>query len=227
VAAHPPAATRARVWRAIGARREIRSPNVADQFHFYPDAYLELVRSEVPAYDRLQDAVAAATDGLRPRSVLDLGVGTGVTSNRILVLHPDVRLVGIDENAEMLDHARRALPAADLRVARLQDPLPEGPFDVVVSALAVHHLDGAGKADLFNRVAAVLAPGGRFVLGDVVAPEDPADAVTPIDGEYDTPSSAAEQLRWLGDAGFRADLAWAERDLAVLVADVESPGAST
>jgi tRNA (cmo5U34)-methyltransferase len=193
---------------------------MADQFHFHPGAYLELVRSEVPAYDRLQDEVAAATNGLRPRSVLDLGVGTGITSSRVLVLHPHVRLVGIDESAEMLDHARGVLPGADLRVARLEDPLPKGPFDVVVSALAVHHLDGPGKADLFSRVATVLAPGGRFVLGDVIVPDDPADAVTPIDREYDTPSSAAEQLRWLADAGFRVDLAWEELDLAVLVGDV-------
>jgi tRNA (cmo5U34)-methyltransferase len=37
-------------------------------------------------------------------------------------------------------------------------------------------------------VAGVLAPGGRFVFGDVVVPEDPADVVTPIDGVYDTPT---------------------------------------
>jgi SAM-dependent methyltransferase len=67
-----------------------------------------------------------------------------------------------------------------LRVNRLEDPLPEGTFDLVVAALAVHHLDGAGKADLFARVAARLRPGGRFVLGDVVVREDPADVVTPI-----------------------------------------------
>jgi hypothetical protein len=38
------------------------------------------------------------------------------------------------------------------------------------SVLAAHHLGGPGKADLFRRVAAGLAPGGRFVLGDVVVP---------------------------------------------------------
>jgi tRNA (cmo5U34)-methyltransferase len=93
----------------------------------------------------------------------------------------------------------------------------------VVSALAMHHLDGAGKADLFRRVAAVLAPGGRFVLGDVVVPEDPADVVTPIDGEYDKPSSTADQLRWLADAGFAARVTWQDRDLAVLAADLPLP----
>ena len=56
----------------------------------------------------------------------------------------------------------------DLRVAGLADPLPAGPFDLVVSALAVHHLEGRDKADLFARVGASLRSGGRFVLGDVV-----------------------------------------------------------
>jgi len=136
---------------------------VGDQFHFHPEAYLELVRSEVPAYDRLQDVVAQVTSGLDARSILDLGVGTGVTSQRVLAEHRDARLVGVDESSAMLDHARRALPAADLRTARLEEPLPQGPFDLVVSALAVHHLDGPGKADLFRRVASVVVPGGRVV----------------------------------------------------------------
>ena len=74
-----------------------------------------------------------------------------------------------------------------------------------------------GKADLFRRVATVLSPGGRFVLGDVVVPEDPSDVVTPIDGCYDRPSTAADQLRWLAEAGLQPRLAWAHRDLAVLI----------
>lgn len=193
---------------------------VGDQFHFHPEAYLELVRNEVPAYDRLQEIVAQATSGVDARSILDLGVGTGVTSQRVLTEHPSARLVGVDESSAMLEHARRALPTADLRVARLEDPLPQGPFDLVVSALAIHHLDAPGKADLFRRVAIVVVPGGRVVVGDVVVPEDPADAVTPIDGEYDKPSSAAEQLRWLCDAGFRTHIAWVDADLAVLVGDL-------
>ncbi len=197
----------------------IRSPRVGDQFHFHPDSYLELVRSEVPGYDRLQDAVAQATTGLHPRSILDLGAGTGVTSQRILAVHPRARLVAIDESDDMLEHARQAIPGGEFRIARLEDPLPSGPFDLVVSALAVHHLDGAGKADLFRRVAAVLSPGGRIVVGDVVVPKDPADAVAPIDEEYDKPSSAAEQVVWLEDAGFRARVTWTEGDLAVRVGD--------
>jgi tRNA (cmo5U34)-methyltransferase len=188
------------------------------QFHWDPDSYLALMRAEVPQYERLQDETVAAT-GSEVQRVLELGTGTGETTRRILKRHPAAVMVGIDASSEMLDHARVTLPddRADLRVARLQDPLPHGPFDVVVSVLTVHHLDGAGKAELFDGVARRLAPGGRFVLGDVVVPQDPADAVTPIDGDYDTPSSVAEQLAWLTAAGLPGQLVWAHRDLAVLV----------
>jgi tRNA (cmo5U34)-methyltransferase len=185
------------------------------QFHFHPDAYRELMLSEMPGYFRLQHVAAAAT-GTGARRLLELGTGTGETARRVLERHPEAALVGIDASEDMLAVAREALPGADLRVARLQDPLPPGPFDLVFSVLAVHHLDGPGKAGPFRRVAAALAPGGRFVLGDVVVPGDPADALTPLSPGYDLPSRADEQLAWLRAAGLEARVAWAERDLAVL-----------
>jgi tRNA (cmo5U34)-methyltransferase len=193
-----------------------------DQFHLDPATYLETIREEMPAYDELQDAVAEATAGIRAERVLELGVGTGQTSRRVLDLHPEAELVGIDESAGMLAAVPADVAAADLRVSRLQDPLPEGNFDLVVSALSVHHLDGAGKADLFARVADRLRPGGRFVLGDVVVPEDPADVVTPIDDVYDQPSTIDDLLRWLAGAGLDAEVVWARQDLAVMVADLPS-----
>jgi tRNA (cmo5U34)-methyltransferase len=103
-----------------------------------------------------------------------------------------------------------------LRVARLEDALPEGPFDLVYSALVVHHLDGAGKRDLFRRVAAALRTGGVVVFADVVVPEDPEDQQTPIDGEYDRPDRLDDQLEWLREAGFEATPVWVHRDLAVV-----------
>jgi tRNA (cmo5U34)-methyltransferase len=119
----------------------------------------------------------------------------------------------------MLARARAELPPArvDLRLGRLEDPLPDGPFDLVVSVLAIHHLDGPAKARLFARVAAALAPTGRFVLGDLVIPDDPAEASTPIDGHHDTPSAIAEQRAWMDAAGLTSSVVWVRRDLAVLV----------
>ena len=188
------------------------------EFRFVPEGYLESMLEEIPGYEELQAETARATEGVRAGRILELGVGTGETSRRLLERHPGAHLTGIDVSPEMLEEARRRLPEADLRVARLEDPLPEGPFDLVLSTLAVHHLDAAGKADLFRRVAAALAPGGRFVLADVVVPERPEDAVIECTPGFDLPDSVPDQLEWLEAAGLEPHVAWARRDLAVLAA---------
>lgn len=190
------------------------------QFHFDPQSYPQMIRDDVPAYDRFQDEVVAAS-GDGARRVLELGTGTGETTRRLLDRHPEASLVGVDASESMLSVAREALPPdrVELRVARLEDPLPPGRFDLVASALAIHHLDAAAKADLFARVRQALVPHGRFVLADVVIPEDPEDAVTSLTEGFDRPSTAKEQLEWLSAAGFDASVVWRHRDLAVIVGD--------
>jgi SAM-dependent methyltransferase len=186
-----------------------------DQFHFDPASYLELMHDEVPEFEVFQEAVARATAGVDAHRLLELGTGTGETARRVLALHPGARLTGIDSSEAML--ARAGLDA-DLVVQRIQDPLPAGPYELVFSALVVHHLDSAEKRDLFARVRDVLAPGGRFVLGDVVVPERPEDVVTPITAGFDKPDTVADQLAWLAAAGFEAHLVWSSKDVAVLAA---------
>ncbi len=190
------------------------------QFHFDPSTYAEMIQEDIPWYDEFQEAVAQAS-GSGAARVLELGTGTGETARRLLARHPDARLVGVDESASMLAAARSALPAdrVTLHVGAIEEPLPGGPFDLVASALCVHHLEGSLKRDLFARVRAVLAPGGRFVLGDVIVPLDAADVVIPLSDGYDHPSPLADQLRWLAETGFDARVVWARRDLAVVTAD--------
>jgi tRNA (cmo5U34)-methyltransferase len=198
---------------------------VTAPFEWDPQTYRALMAEEVPDYPLLQEALVEATRRVPARRILELGTGTGETARRVLAVHPGAQLEGLDASKPMLEAAGRALDPARvrLRVQRL-DPLPAGPFDLVLSALAVHHLDGPGKADLFTRVRAVVAPGGAFVLADLVVPERPEDVVTPVDGVVDRPSSVADQLRWLAEAGFAADVPWQRRDLAVLVARPAVPG---
>jgi tRNA (cmo5U34)-methyltransferase len=180
-----------------------------------PDSYLDEMHAEIADYEGLQQQAAAAT-GEGARRILELGIGTGETAKRVLAAHPHAELSAIDSSPEMLERARERLPEAHLRLARLEDPLPEGPFDLVVSTLAVHHLDGPGKRDLFRRVADVLEPGGRFVLADLVVPEDEADVVTSVDWHYDLPDRLDDELAWLRDAGLEAETVWSYKDLAVM-----------
>jgi tRNA (cmo5U34)-methyltransferase len=195
------------------------------EYEWDPERYRELMAEEVPDYARLQDeVVAAATEGL-VATILDLGVGSGLTARRIAGALPDAELVGLDASEAILAAAARTLDPDRTRLLRqrLEDRLPAGPFDLVVSMLAVHHLDAPGKADLLRRIHGVLTPRGRFVLGDLFVPDDPADSITPIDGLIDTPDTLADHRRWLAHAGLTSTIRWQHRDLAVLTAHVQGP----
>ena len=195
---------------------------MSGQWHFDSETYLAMVRSEIPTYDALQDRIAEATADVVAHSILDLGSGTGETALRVLTRHPTATLVGIDSSAEMLSHARRADPAATFIEASLEEELPSGPFDLVVSAFAIHHLTSEAKADLFGRVAHVLRPAGRFVLCDVVVPENDVATPIPLEEGVDLPDSVHDQLRWLEDVDLDASIVFVEDDVAILRAEPAS-----
>jgi tRNA (cmo5U34)-methyltransferase len=190
-----------------------------------PDRYLTEIRKDIPAFEELQERTAEATAGIDADAVLELGIGTGETTGRVLARHPDARLTAIDSSPQMLARARTAFPQTDLRLSKLEDPLPEGPFDLVFSVLAIHHLDPTGKRDLFTRIHEALRPGGRFVLGDVVVPEREEDMQIEIDWVMDLPDRLDDQLVWLREAGFDAHATWTHKDLAVVRADRPTPEA--
>lgn len=104
------------------------------------------------------------------RRVLDLGAGTGLMAAAVIARYPQVELVLLDGAEEMLEQARERLPASAITtvVADMRERLPEGPFDAVVSALAIHHLEDDDKRKLFARVHGVLRPGGAFVNAEHV-----------------------------------------------------------
>jgi tRNA (cmo5U34)-methyltransferase len=190
------------------------------QLHDSPSRYLRLMREALPLYDALQEQVLGACVDLNASRVLDLGAGTGETSRRYLESHPGARVVAVDASEGMLRAAGGVLgKGVELRLGRLEDPLPEGPFELVVAVLAVHHLKGPGKADLFARIAAQLARGGRFVMGDVVVVDGEVADAAPLDPKIDFPDRVDDLLGWLRKASLEPTVRWSEGDLAVISAD--------
>ncbi len=186
-----------------------------------PETYPAMIRREIHDYDELQAQVAEATRGTSPDWILDLGTGAGETAARVLEIHERARLVGIDSSAEMLAGAAEVLPSDRVTLVRqdLAAPLPDQRFDLVVSALAIHHLEGDRKSELFRRVAQALVPGGRFVMGDVIVPDDRADALIENEPGYDFPGPLDDQLLWMRASGLSPRVAWLCKDLAVVTAD--------
>ena len=162
---------------------------MAAQFHWNPDTYLEQIRAEVPRFDELQRAAVEAIP-FPPERVLELGMGTGETTRHLLEAYPDAWVVGLDSSPEMVFHLRQEYD--DVQNARMEDPLPDGPWDLVISVLAVHHLRDEQKRTLFRRVR---EQAKALVIGDVVV-ADPQ--VTPIDPEFDYPDTAEQLAEWCG-----------------------------
>ena len=159
------------------------------QYHHAPDRYLTAIRAALPLYDELPGVRSC---GRRPVSRSG-GCLISVSGRR------DLRAVSGGASRSNSPRTRRERghacvgPFGPRRSHRSSVGAPAGilsrrvQFDVVVSALAVHHLDGSGKADLFRRIGERLAPGGRLVMADVVLPDSEPGPATPIDPTVDRP----------------------------------------
>jgi SAM-dependent methyltransferase len=121
-------------------------------------------------------------------SVLDLGCGAGHTA---LALAPNAaQIIALDVTPEMLEVAQQLAGARGITNISFRRgdatvlPFAAESFDLVTSRYSAHHYSDPAKA--IDEVARVLRRGGRFILVDTVAPEDPA---------LDTFYNAAELLR--------------------------------
>jgi tRNA (cmo5U34)-methyltransferase len=219
--------------------------DVAGAFNAHAADYDVARRRLIPPFDDFYGtAVAAVRLGAgEPGRILDLGAGTGLLSRLVRQAFPAAQLTLIDGAALMLDRARAAL--GDVGVTYLEgdlnDPLPAGEWDAVVSALAIHHLPDAGKRRLMRRVHDALRPGGVFVNAEQVSGPSPcftqvyeswqemaARAAGSDDAEWagalermshDRCATMEDQLSWLRAAGFReVDCLFKAYRFAVMVA---------
>lgn len=119
------------------------------QLDWTPEVYLERIRTQIPRYDELQEQAIAAIP-FPPERVLELGMGTGETTRRLIEAHPDAWVVGLDSSPDMVFRARQTYD--DVQLARMEDPLPDGPWDLVISVLSVNDLTDDQKKALIRRV---------------------------------------------------------------------------
>ena len=214
-------------------------------FDAHAGSYDAARRRLIPPFDSFYGTTVNALrlGGRTPERILDLGAGTGLLSQRLRAAYPRAHITLLDGAGGMLDKARAMLGDANVAYvqADLGDPLPSGPWDAVVSALAIHHLSDPGKRALLARIREALQPGGVFVNAEQVSGPTPfftgvyaawheahARASGSDDAEwsaavermsFDQCASVEDQLRWLREAGFtEADCLMKDHRFAVLVA---------
>ena len=212
---------------------------VGQLFSIGAQGYDAVRRNLVPCFDGFYgSALDAIGDWAGARAsatldVLDLGAGTGLFSAMVLGrlsqarIHPRIHLVDVSD-AMLVQARQRFAGAADSNVSfEVRDYTQGslgGPWDLVVSALSIHHLDDGAKRALFARIFEALRPAGLFVNAEqVLGPTPAAEAryrklwdeqvlgsgVDRLEYEravermrHDRCSTLGDQLEWLRAAGF-------------------------
>lgn len=218
--------------------------NAPDSFDSAATTYEEARRRLLPPFDSFYEtAVEAVAITGEPRRVLDLGAGTGLLSRKVREAFPEVELTLLDAAPRMLGEARDSLGTTktDYVVGDFAETFPPGPWEAIVSALAIHHLEDEEKRDLFAHIHGELRPGGVFVNAEQVLGasrrfsernrawhESCARAAGTDDTEWDAAeqrmsldrcATVEDQLSWLRAAGFsEVDCLFRHYQFAVLVA---------
>jgi len=217
------------------------------QEHFDGEAGIfdELVVKLIPDYRAMLDALAGALpfEDREPIRVLDLGCGTGTVARVVADRFRSASVTCVDVAASMVAVAREKLarhPRSTFVIGDFSATELGGPYDAVVSSLALHHLESPrDKQRMYERLYAALASGGVFVNADVVLGGDEGlsarylsrwaewmagnvgwDEVRstwiPKYEAEDRPARLIDHLDWLRAAGFAAlDVVWKRDNFAV------------
>lgn len=225
--------------------KERRMEEIRSRFSEGSAEYDERIRKIIPRYDEMLEALISGVrpvEGRRPR-VIDIGCGTGAASALLLQAFPDAELTCLDMTERMLDLARQRLKdRGDVRfvLADIYDHEFDGPYDAVISSLALHHLiHDQDKKAAYRKIHDALRPGGSFFNADIVLGSDEdiqemymarwkefqyrsftkeeVDKVQiPRYQKEDSPARLVDHLRWLEEAGFGVvDVLWKHYNFAV------------
>jgi tRNA (cmo5U34)-methyltransferase len=200
----------------------------------------------IPQMQQYYGAAVWAMETNEPKpAILDVGAGTGLLSAFLLEKFPDARLTLMDISENMLDMARKRFatrPGTEYLICDYSCSDLRGPYDIVCSALSIHHLATEDKQQLFGRIFTALKPGGMFVNADQADGETPYFRQRYLDywNEFlrsgpmteaqhaeilkrrdtlDRNDKLSDQLAWLPKAGFSdVDVVYKNRTFIVTVA---------
>lgn len=185
---HDPHPTRADS-RAVAAQPEIADTDVhasvptpraasGDRAAFLLEflRHPQQIGSVVPSSSYLEQRLVHATNATNARTIVELGPGTGGTTRALLrAMRPDARLLAIDLSPAFCNRLaarvrdRRLIvqrgSAEDIETFLRQARLPQA--DAVLSGIPFSTMPPALADRIAQAIAAVLAPGGRFVAYQV------------------------------------------------------------
>ncbi|MBD1869529.1 class I SAM-dependent methyltransferase [Cyanobacteria bacterium FACHB-471] len=148
--------------------------NIQTAFNRAAAEYDGLRRILIPCFDDFYGTAVQVIPFERTKSLkaLDLGAGTGLYSGMVQALFPNAEFTLMDFALEMLEKAQTRFVGLGKSPQVLIGDYAEADFgnsyDLIISALSIHHLSDANKATLYRRIYQALKPGGIFINADQV-----------------------------------------------------------
>jgi tRNA (cmo5U34)-methyltransferase len=202
---------------------------IKEQFDNISEKYDNQRRQLLPCFDDYYNLPLTVLDIKKETpEILDIGSGTGLFSSIVLQKYPKARFTLIDLSDKMLEFAKeRFKDYKDFQyiVADYTKYNFEKKFDIIISALSIHHLPAEEKKNLYQQCYNMLNDNGIFINVDqVLSPSPEIEAMfsklwrksvensllNPDDIQkayervsFDNPSTLQEQLNWLINAGFK------------------------
>ncbi len=216
-------------------------------YHHYPLAkYDRDIVNAIPFHRELHEQLLAAIeahfDVNKNYQVLDLGVGTGLTTELTKNYLPQSTFTVVDFSSKMLQRAKQRLGSANIEYILGDYSLLnfDHQYNLVTSVIGLHHQDSAGKRALFKKIYKLLKPGGLFILGDLMTSANPhlsaantayhyhhlveqaTDEQTLTDWAHhhlflNQLDTIEDHQQWLEDAGFKVEVAFQQWNTVLLV----------
>ena len=178
------------------------------------------------------------------RTMLDLGIGTGLELKGIFERFPEMEVTGFDMAEDMLKLLVAKYPDKKIRLhneSYLDYDFGQGQYDVVLSVMTLHHYNHAKKTELYRRVRESLKQNGVYIEcdwmlteGEYENPQETEDfnfseferlkkeqgIADDREYSYDTPCTVPNQLKMLREVGFtNVKEVWRQKAVVILVAD--------
>jgi len=177
------------------------------------------------------------------KTILDIGIGTGLELASIFERFPNIKVTGLDIAENMLDILKENYPGKEINLhceSYFEYDYARNTYDAVISAMTLHHYTHEAKTELYRKIYGCLAAGGMHIENDYMLSEkvhknaqewedfyfaeyarlkSEQGIGDDKDYHFDTPCTVINQIKMLREAGFTdVKEAWRKENSVVLVA---------
>jgi tRNA (cmo5U34)-methyltransferase len=198
---------------------EYKLEEMGSFFDIRSDTYEEHMLTQVDGMGDAYHEIARYIPDKKNIKLVDLGCGTGLELEEILLKHPDITVTGIDLSLEMLRHLQNKFAEHKIKLHQMSYfdfDYGEQEYDLALSCMTLHHFSHKDKSLLYTRLCQGLVDHGRYVECDYMIEDQAMEEYYYAENErirkehgisegfyhYDTPCTIENQIKMLLQAGF-------------------------